>query len=269
MPSDRLPGLPAAACEPPAGEEAPFLRHHRVARALVDTFQEALQPQLSTRGVLTREEFDRAVALMTAQWPRTLPLFARACQGCGLAGGMAEAGRDEEARPDAFRPDGRRRDFVTRLVFSSVLLKLPESVDPVSGAVFPKLLAPGLQATLSGLFFEKEWEAMNGDAIALYTQIGSDRDAVVWQRIARQQALAVLADAMFVRVMLRFRQFHLQRQTVVRRMIDRLRNGASSSPTSISTCCSRRCSAGCAARWAASSTGRGSTCATARARRRR
>ncbi len=123
-----------------------------------------------------------------------------------------------------FKPDGRRRDFVTRLMFSTVLLKVPESVDPISGEVFPQVIASGLQTSISGLFYEKEWEALNANAITIYNQIGTDHDEEIWSRISREDSLAVLVDTMFVRVMLRFRQFHQQRQTFMRRMTDLLRD---------------------------------------------
>ncbi len=200
----------------------PFARHHRTAQALVSTFQEALEPQFSSKGVLSREEFTRAMGLMMAHWPTVLPLFASICQSC--TAGCQNGGGCGSAPRAVFKPDGRRRDFVTRLLFSTVLLKVPEAVDPLSGSSFPQIIAPGLQVSLNSLFYEKEWEALNGDAIAIYNQIGTDHDEEIWGRIARQDTLTVLVDTMFVRVMLRFRQFHQQRQTFMRRMTDLLRD---------------------------------------------
>lgn len=203
-------------------DQPPFVRHHRTAQALVCTVQEALEPQFIAKGMMSREEFTRAMSLMKEQLPKTLPLFARNCQSCAASFACPSG---ERVMPGvAFQPDGRRRDFATRLMFSVVLVKLPESIDPISGAVFPQILAPGLQATLSGLFYDKEWEALNRSALAIYNQIGSDRDQEVWARISGHDALGVLADTMFVRVMLRFKQFHLQRQNVTRRMMDLLKD---------------------------------------------
>lgn len=203
-----------------ATDSPPFVRHHRTARALVRTFQEALEPQFCSKGILTQEEFARAVALMMEHWPKALPLFAHTCKAC--LGTTAPHG--EETRPQLFRPDGRRRDFVTRLMFSTLIGRVPETVDPVTGVAFPQVIAPGLQANLLALFYDKEWEALNADAVAIYNQIGTDQDDEVWRRIARQDTLAVLADTMFVRVLLRFKQFHFQRQSFIRRMTDILRD---------------------------------------------
>ncbi|MGF7175292.1 hypothetical protein [Azospirillum doebereinerae] len=207
-------------------DQPPFARHHRTAQALVSTFQEALEPQFSAKGALSREDFTRAMNLMMAHWPTVLPLFASICQSCTQAAGCREgAGCGGGCVPRAvFKPDGRRRDFVTRLLFSTVRMKVPEIVDPISGAVFPQIIAGGLQTSLNGLFYDKEWEALNADAIAIYNHLGTDQDAEVWKRIAGQDTLAVLTDTLFVRVMLRFRQFHQQRQTFTRRMTDLLRD---------------------------------------------
>lgn len=206
-------------------DQPPFERHHRTAQALVSTFQDALEPQFTAKGALSREEFTRAMGLMMAHWPDVLPLFASICQSCTASAACRNGGGCGETAPRAvFKPDGRRRDFVTRLLFSTVRIKVPQIVDPISGAAFPQVIVPGLQTSLSSLFYEKEWEALNADAIAIYNHVGTDHDEEIWGRIARQDTLAVLADTMFVRVMLRFKQFHPQRQAFMRRMTDLLRD---------------------------------------------
>ncbi|HEY0837513.1 MAG TPA: hypothetical protein VGE72_26605 [Azospirillum sp.] len=203
-------------------ETPPFVRHHRTARALVHTLHEALAPQIATRGALTHEEFARAFARLMDEWPRVLPLFARTCRTC-------TAGRTEEPLlpPPDFHADeaeGRRRDYVTRLLFSTILCKVPQAQDPLSGAVFPRVAAPGLQANLAALFYEKEWEAMNADALNIFAQIGTDRDDEIWVRVTRHATLPVLSDALYVRVMLRFKQFAFQRQSFMRRMTQVMEN---------------------------------------------
>ena len=202
----------------------PFVRHHDTARALVRTFHEAMTPHLASKGAVTQEELARAFAMMMDQWPRVLPLFARTCRTC-TARGASPFVVDEAtgANGGADGAAGRRRDYVTRLMFSTVLGALPEEFDPLTGEVFPRVVAPGLQVNLAGLFYEKEWEAMNEDAIAVFRQIGTDRDAEVWERIRRHITLPAVAGAVFVRVLLRFKQFHFQRRAFVRRMVDSLR----------------------------------------------
>jgi len=207
-------------------DQPPFERHHRTAQALVSTFQEALEPQFTAKGVLSREEFTRAMGLMMAHWPSVLPLFASICQSCTASscGGCGTGTGPLGEEPAQIGSGGRRRDFVTRLMVSALRTRLPDSMDPITGASFPQVILPGLQSTLTALFYEKEWEAMNASVIALFNRLGTDRDAEVWQRLAHEETLAVLADTPFIRVMLRFRQFHQQRQTFIRRMTDQLRD---------------------------------------------
>ncbi|MGQ9366826.1 hypothetical protein [Azospirillum sp. ST 5-10] len=211
----------------------PFVRHHDTAKALMRTFQEAVEPHLATKGAISRDEMARAFATMMEQWPRVLPLFARTCHSClahrgpsrtAHTGGTDGAPACATCAAGAFTEGGRRRDYVTRLIFSSVLGTLPEEFDPLTGAVFPRVVAPGLQSTLAALFYEKEWEAMNEDAVAVFRQVGTDRDGEVWERIRRHATLPAVTGAMFVRVLLRFKQFHFQRQSFVRRMTEALRD---------------------------------------------
>ncbi|MBP2232679.1 hypothetical protein J2847_006010 [Azospirillum agricola] len=206
----------------------PFVRHHRAAQALVSTFQEALEPQFSSKGALSRDDFTRAVNLMMAHWPAVLPLFAGICQSCTAAGcrtGKGCGGGKPDAAPQPGpKPDERRRDFATRLIVSTLRARVPEVMDPITGARFPQIIVGGLQASLNGLFYDREWQALNADAVAIYNRIGSERDERIWDRIAGEDTLAVLADTLLVRVMLRFRQFHQQRQAFIRRMTELLRD---------------------------------------------
>jgi hypothetical protein len=193
-----------------------FVQHHGVARALIQTFQEAIGPQIASRGSLTRDELTRAFALMMENWPRTLPLFARTCRGC--LDGRTDPADVVTLEIPAGAEEGRRRDFVTRLLFSSVSQHIPETTDPVTGSIFPRIILPGLQANLTALFYEKEWEAMNADARSILQTVHAEREEEVWPRVTRHATLPVLTHALFVRIMLRFKQFHLQRQSFIRMM---------------------------------------------------
>lgn len=216
---DLHPTRPGALSEAPAAPDAgvpSFVQHHGIARALVQTFQEAIGAQIAVRGALTQEEVSRAFDLMMENWPRTLPLFARTCRGC-LDGRTDPADTVTLELPPGGE-EGRRRDFVTRLMFSTVTQHVPEIADPVTGNVFPRVIVPGLQANLTALFYDKEWEAMNADARSIFQLTRAEREEEVWPRVARHPTLPVLSHALFVRVMLRFKQFHFQRQSFMRRM---------------------------------------------------
>lgn len=210
---------PAATATAPAASEAgapSFVQHHAIARALMQTFQEALGAQIAGRGALTPDELSRAFELMKQNWPLTLPLFARTCRGC-LDGRTGPADCVTVEIP-AGTEDGRRHDFVTRLLFSTISRHVPESTDPLTGTIFPRVIVPGLQANLTALFYDKEWEAMNADARSIFRHVRTEREEEVWPRVSSHATLPVLSHALFVRVMLRFKQFHFQRQSFIRRM---------------------------------------------------
>ena len=193
-----------------------FAQHHSVARALLQTFQEAVYAQIAVRGPLTQEDFGRATELMMSHWQRTLPLFAHTCRGC--EGGCAARADAVTLELPPSAGDERRRDFVTRLLFSSVARRIPETTDPLTGNAFPRVILPGLQANLTALFYDKEWEAMNADARSIFQQARAEREEELWPRLTGHATLPVLTHALFVRVMLRFKQFHFQRQSFMRRM---------------------------------------------------
>lgn len=193
-----------------------FLQHHGIARALVETLLAAMGEQIAQRGALTSEEFARAFERTMEHWPLTLPLFARVCRGCP-SGRLAPADAVTLEMP-AGTEEGQRRDFVTRLMYATVTRTVPETADPVTGNVFPRVIVPGLQANLTALFYDREWEAMNADAHAVFHLAGAGREEEVWARASCHPTLPVLTHALFVRVMLRFKQFAFQRQSFMRRM---------------------------------------------------
>lgn len=198
---------------------SPFARHQRTAEALLQTLEQALQPQFAQKGAIGRDDLARAVALIIRHEAALAPLFAENCRACLAQGAGPTAGRAA-----AIQADRRRRDHVTRLLFSAVTTRTPESVDPITGEVFPRILAAPLQSHLSALFYEKEWEAMNADALLALQKIGTDRDEEIWTRIGEDEALPIVIDAVFIRVLLRFRQFAFQRQNFIRRMGELLRD---------------------------------------------
>jgi hypothetical protein len=196
--------------------DPPFVRHQKTAEAMLRALAQALQPSLSQGGSVAAEELARAVELVVRRGAALAPLFAQNCRACaahGAAAGVAAA----------YQADQRRRDYVTRLLYAAVAAETPESVDPLTGETFPRVLAAPLQSHIAGLFYEKEWEAMNADALLLYQKIGSDADDAVWEKVHEDDALPFLADAVFIRVLLRFRQFAFQRQNFIRRMGELLR----------------------------------------------
>lgn len=196
--------------------DPPFVRHQKTAEAMLRALAQALQPSFSQGGTIAVEELARAVETVVRRGAALAPLFAQNCQACAAQGAAAGVAA-------AYQADRRRRDYVTRLLFAAVAAETPESVDPLTGETFPRVLASPLQSHIAGLFYEKEWEAMNADALLLYQKIGSDADEAVWEKVHEDDALPFLADAVFIRVLLRFRQFAFQRQNFIRHMGELLR----------------------------------------------
>lgn len=195
----------------------PFIRHQKTAEALLQTLAEALAPICMEKGALDEGDVRRAVRLMLRHGPKLEPLFAANCRAC------VAAATPPQERMAAYQADERRRDFVTRLLFAAVSLQTPESVDPLTGEVFPRVLAGPLQNHVAGLFYEKEWEAMNADALLVFQKAGSDSGEAVWEALRQDQALPFVADVVFIRVLLRFKQFAFQRQNFIRRMGEMLK----------------------------------------------
>lgn len=197
--------------------DAPYLRHQQTAETLLRTVQEALNPVFDAKGSVSREELARIIERITAMSDRTGALFAQACRAC-----VAEP-VSPVVRMAMFDPRGRRKDYATRLLFSHVIDRLPEQLDPLTGASYPRVLAASLQSALSGLFYDVEWRAMNSDAMTAFQKIGTTRDGEIRERIDRDAALPIVVGSVFARVLLRFRQFTYQRQAFTRRMADQLR----------------------------------------------
>lgn len=196
----------------------PFARHQKTAEVLLQTLAQALGPVIAEKGALSADELTRAVDLMLRHKAALAPLFAANCRAC-LAAGPAAAAEGLAA----FQADQRRRDYVTRLLFAAVATQTPECLDPITGESYPRVLAGPLQTHVASLFYEREWEAMNADALLLFQKVGVDSGEAVWERLQDDDALPFVADAVFIRVLLRFRQFAYQRQHFIRRMGDLLR----------------------------------------------
>lgn len=197
--------------------EAPHLAHTRAAVGLMRTVRDALQPMFDARGAVTREEFDRVIRLLETANDRTSSLFSPICRAC-VEHPVPAAAR--ELSPDV---EGRRRDFAARLLFAHVVDRVRESRDPITGELYPQVLGPALRDTLSGLFYEIEWRALNVDALTVFRMIGQVPDKQVRARVDEDDMIAIVAGSVFVRFALRFKQYALQRQAFTRRMNEMLR----------------------------------------------
>jgi hypothetical protein len=175
---------------------------HDLARTLIRTFYEALSVQFDRKDHITKDELDRAFNLIEGFWPKTLPAFKANCRLC-----------IDKIGTRAYNPDARRKDFLTRFVFSLLITSIPSRMDPGSGKYFPQVIVRGIQRNIVNLFSNAEYEMLNSQAQAIFATIGTDDDAQTWPLIRADETMSMLADKIFIRMLLRFRQFNQQRQS--------------------------------------------------------
>lgn len=186
-------------------DKLPHETHHEMAHTLMRTFYEALEPHFLTKGYMTKDDLDKAFTLMASFWPKVLPLFGATCKECS------------DARGDkVYVPDIRRKDFLTRLIFSYVLTNVPMRHDSATRVTFPQVLVRGIQKNVSSLFHEREYDELNRHAQSIFMQIGTDKDNEVWPLIQADDTLSIMADKILIRFLLRFKQFNHQRQVFTR-----------------------------------------------------
>jgi hypothetical protein len=186
-------------------EETFHQTQHDLARTIIRTFYEALSTQLDKKHYLTKTDLDRSFRLFDGFWPSTLPVFKANCKTC-----------IERHTGKVYHPDSRRKDFVTRFVFSHVILNIPERTSPVSGVKYPQVIVRGIQKNVTTLFHAKEYNTLNSTAQMIFASIGTDCDVEMWPLIRADDTMNFLADKIFIRLLMRFKQFNHQRQIFVR-----------------------------------------------------
>ncbi|HYD32187.1 MAG TPA: hypothetical protein VEB64_15200 [Azospirillaceae bacterium] len=184
-------------------DKPPHQKHHELAHTLLRTFYEALEPHMG-KGHITKDELDKAFALMASYWPKVLPLFAVTCKVC------------QEQSQRTYNPDARRKDFLTRIVFSYIVANVAPRMDSLSGKKFPQVIVRGIQKNVTSIFHEKEYETLNLQAQTIFSHIGTDDDREAWTLISKDETMQLLADKIMVRLLLRFKQFNHQRQVFTR-----------------------------------------------------
>ena len=154
-------------------------KQHDLARTLIRTFYEALAVQFDRKDHITKDELDRAFNLIEGFWPKTLPAFKANCRLCIDKNGSR-----------AYNPDARRKDFLTRFVFSLLITTIPSRMDPASGKYFPQVIVRGIQRNIVNLFSNAEYEMLNSQAQAIFATIGTDDDAQTWPLIRADETMS-------------------------------------------------------------------------------
>lgn len=187
-------------------ENTLYHSHHALAQNLVETIFSAILQTFDDRDAVTVAELSEAFERIRYYWPKVLPVFETTCRECSAL------------NQKSYVPDRRRRDFLTRLVFSRIVDQVPRRPLLRTDHPFPHLLAPGLQAVIRSVLSGNETEIFNQLARSIFDQVGTDRDDEVWSVIARSDPLVMLANRILIRLLLSFKNFNTRRWEVFRVM---------------------------------------------------
>ncbi|MEI6558856.1 MAG: hypothetical protein WCO00_10660 [Rhodospirillaceae bacterium] len=172
-----------------------------ISRALFSIIFETIRESLNERDVLTIEDIARIEKKFDESWFHVESLFDNTCSQCTEAPWYV---RDE-----------RRKDAVTRLVYARLLIAIEKRETP-SGALFPRILVPGLQTMIAIMLTNREWRVLNEHARFIFEYIGSDDDGVLGAQLKQNQAMQLLCQRIFLTLLLRFKGFNNRRQEFMR-----------------------------------------------------
>lgn len=172
--------------------------HHDVTLNLIDTILSAVEENFDKKEVLTRAELLEAFEKVRTYLPHTQALFDATCKQCVAL------------NRKVYAPDSRRKDFLTRLIFSKIVTTVGPLPVARSNRHYPHVLIPGIQANVKAIFPESEWAIFNQLARDLYAEAGTDGDVQVWEKIRASEPLTISANRVFVRMLLNFRSFNMR-----------------------------------------------------------
>lgn len=172
-----------------------------ISRSFFSTVFETIYKGFGERVVLTEEEVAKIKAGIEASWPEFETMFGNTCVQCMEA--------------PWFTQDERRKDAVTRLVFSRILMKIPKRA-AVGGVDFPRVIAPGLQTMISIMLTNREWRILNDHARFIFEYIGGDDDATLALHFESNETMKQLCERIFLTLLLRFKSFSSRRQEFIK-----------------------------------------------------
>ena len=172
-----------------------------ISRSFFSLVFESIYKNFGNRAALNGRDIARIKAGIEASWPEFESMFGDTCVQCMEAPWFAQ--------------DERRKDAITRLVFSRILMKVP-SRPAAGGAEFPRVIAPGLQTMVSILLTNREWRILNDHARFIFEYIGGDDDASLARHFAGNETMTQLCERIFLTLLLRFKFFNARRQEFIR-----------------------------------------------------
>jgi hypothetical protein len=186
-------------------------RQHDFTRQIFQAFYEALRKQIEAGGPISQDRIDSIYQRFNAYWPQVLPAMEQTCNACVAA------------YERKFTPDSRRKNYVTRLLLSRLVVEIAPRTIPSQSKPFPQLLGCGVAQVIHEMFTESEFGILNDQIVAIYQQAGTDDDAEFWRIVRENGSIASLVDRVFVQCMLRFKSFQYNRRI----FMDAMRRGLS------------------------------------------
>jgi len=178
--------------------------HHDITLNLIDTILSAVEKNFDKKDSLTRAEMLEAFEKIRLYLPNTVAIYEGTCKEC-LA-----------LNRTVYAPDSRRKDFLTRLIFSKIVNKAPPLPVARSNRHYPHVLIPGIQKNVKAIFAESEFSIFNQLARDLYAEAGTDGDQEVWEKIRASEPMTISANRVFVQLLLNFRSFNMRHWEFIR-----------------------------------------------------
>jgi len=169
--------------------------HYEAAANLIKTILAAVESGFENKEVITRSEVRESFDKIRKYMPSTGAVFESTCRECVAL------------NQKVYAPDRRRKDFVTRLLFSRIATKVQARHVPQSARPYPHVLIPGFQAAVQMIYTKTEYVIFNKLARDLYVEAGTDADEAIWRVIDQSETLTISADRMFIRLLQFFRNF--------------------------------------------------------------
>jgi hypothetical protein len=180
-------------------------RQHATAKQIFDGFYSALREQTDGGATVDLGKIDSIFGKFSLLWPSVLPLMERHCEACVVSRGAR------------LQRDGRRKDYLTRLLFSRIVIMVPRRQSR-EGPAYPLTLARGMSEVVQAMFTPSEVGILNDHVLAIYEQAATDDDAALWAAVETNPSLAALVDRVFLQYLIRFRSFTSNRRTFLEAM---------------------------------------------------
>lgn len=169
--------------------------HYAAAANLIKTILSAVEGSFENKEIITRSEVRDAFDKIRRYMPNTGAVFESTCRDCVAL------------NQKVYAPDRRRKDFVTRLLFSRIANQVPARAVVRSERPYPHVLIPGFQAAVQMVFTKTEYVIFNKLARDLYAEAGTDADEMIWRVISQSETMAISTDRIFIRFLQFFRNF--------------------------------------------------------------